>query len=213
MPDYATLQSDIAGFSSKQSTTAQIPTFIRLAEAYIGRDVRVIEMEIDANLVIPDTGLLKLPTGFLGFRAVALDNAGSLSIDPTLNYMTPDQFNELKLGRQTFSGLVRDNYYTLTAANIKIQPVPGPGLTTTLVTTYTGRFAELTDTNTTNWLLDNHYDIYLYASLLHAWVFSMDEAELLKYERLYTKGVEGLTVSENRKRRAGPHIRRPREAP
>lgn len=44
MTTYATLKSDIAGWLLRDDLTAAIPSFIRLAEAAIRRDVRIRQM-------------------------------------------------------------------------------------------------------------------------------------------------------------------------
>lgn len=54
-----------------------------------------------------------------------------------------------------------------------------------------------------NWILTNTPNIYLYASLLEAAIFSMDDNDAGKYHQLYTGACAGLNASEKRARFSG----------
>ncbi len=214
MTTYAVLQADVASWSAKSNLTAQIPTFIRLAEARVARKVRALEMQVnDPALVIPDTGSVALPTGFLGFRSVAISVSAGLTSSPEINYVPPDVFHELQISSNQIRGIETDSYFTIESSNLLVSPAPGTGTTIELNVTYWQRFAELTALNTTNWLLTNHFDIYLHATLAELYNFLMDTEQELKYRGLYNDAVDELHTSERRKQRSGPHIRRPRFAP
>ncbi len=214
MTDFATLSADVAGFSARSDLGAQIPTFIRLAEARIAREIRVFEMQTHFTAVIDDTGRLTLPTDFLGFRHVAVAITSGISENGEATYLPPDVFFETLENAGSVVGFVPDNYYTLESGDILIQPVPGPGLSVSLNTAYWQRFAPLDGTtNLTNWLLTNHFDIYLTAVLAELASFEMDVEEEGKQDSKFRDKVKMLHQSERRKQRSGPYIRRPRFAP
>lgn len=214
MTTYATLQADVALWSAKSNLTAQIPTFIRLAEARIARKVRALEMQQNTTLVVPDTGSIALPTGYLGFRSVAIEVSTGLQSTPEINYLPPDVFHELVISSNQIRGIETDSYFTIEGGNILVSPAPGTGTTISLNVTYWQRFPELDGVIvTTNFLLTNHFDIYLHATLAELWNFLQDEMQEAKYRALYKDCVDELHTSERRKQRSGPHIRRPRFAP
>jgi len=213
MTDYATLQAEVAAWSAKKDLTAVIPSFIRIAEAHIARRVRVLQMQFNTQLVVPDTGSLALPAGFLGFRSVAIEVAEGLRQTPEINYLAPDVFHELVISSNQIRGIETDSYYTLEGNNILVSPEPGTGTTLTLNATYWKRFDALSDTNTTNWLLTNHFDVYLYATLAELWRYRMDIDQEQISRAIYQQAVNDLHTSERRKARSGPNIRHARFAP
>ncbi|MNN98291.1 hypothetical protein D3C81_2176490 [compost metagenome] len=58
--------------------------------------------------------------------------------------------------------------------------------------TYRQRIPTLSVSNTTNWLLTNWPNAYLYASLLAATPFIMNDARLPVWGQLYTQAIEGI---------------------
>lgn len=210
MTTYATLQTDVAAWLARTDLTAQIPSFIRLCENEIRRVVRVLEMQVDATLTIPDTGQLALPADFLGFRHVA----GSGVPDAEINYVSPDRFHELRINRSAFSGVIPKSFYTIESGNIILQPAPGSGETVDLDTSYFQAFPILTAPTDTNWLLTNHFDIYLYGSIRAAYEFIRNRELEDHYHTKFALMVKELHRSENRKMRSGgPKERRSVFAP
>lgn len=202
MTDYSTLQADVALWSARSDLTAQLPSFIRLAEAEIGRTVRVLEMETDITLnVAGAANSVALPTGFLGFRHVFVANANQ----PKAVYISPDQFHEInnrpKDGfRELLDGALN---YTIEANLVKVDKPRGANDPIELNTTYFKRFDALTDTNTTHALIQAHYDLYLFMTLAKLWAFVMDTEEEQKYLRRYETVVDQIEATEIKRRRSG----------
>jgi hypothetical protein len=70
---YSELQGHIADFLNRQDLTAAIPTFIRLAEARLGRKLATPERETVANLSTVDgTQTVSLPTDYEYTRQLKL---------------------------------------------------------------------------------------------------------------------------------------------
>ena len=211
MTTYSTLQADVALWSARTGLTAEIPSFIRLAEAEIGRTVRTMEMETDIVLNVAGTAnSVALPTGFLGFRHVFVRNARQ----PKAVYLSPDQFHEVnnrpKDGfRELLDGALN---YTVEANLMRVDKPRGADDPIELDTTYFKQFDALSDTNTTHTLIQKHYDLYLWATLAQLWAFVMDAEEeqksLTRYENIVDQ-IEGAEIK--RRRSGGPKRVRPPE--
>lgn len=70
---------------------------------------------------------------------------------------------------------------------------------------YYKKFAALS--SAVNWILTNVPNIYLYASLLEAAIFSLDDNDAAKYHALYSAACSGLNASEKRARFSGGPLR------
>ena len=62
------------------------------------------------------------------------------------------------------------------------------------------RFPALVNPTDTNWLLTNHYDIYLYAALRAASEYIQEDTLEDRYQAKYDRAIEQQNRHENRKR-------------
>lgn len=209
MTDYSTLQSDIADWSARDDLTASIPSFIRIAENMINREIRVMEMETAATLSVLSSNnyAADLPDGFLGFRSLY----NTAARNPRMVYVEPDRFHVVDNSpNDAFSDLRSgETPYTIENNQIKIDAAPGATATVTLQASYFKRLTALSDSNTTNAVLQAHFDLYLYGSLIALWDF-VDEIELeAKYTQKFDRVVAAIDqVEKKRRKAAGPNIRR-----
>lgn len=210
MTDYLTLQSDIAAWTARDDLAVPSAGFIRMAEAEINRRVKVLEQETDAALVANSGNSFSpsLPAGFLGFRRIHNSGPNALTV-----YTTPTVFHGLATApADAFAAVLGDASMVYTIESNKLKVFAGAGGDPiTLYVTYWQRFPALTSSapNDTNWLLTNHYDIYLYAALAAAWDF-IDETEMVaRYSARLDKAIGQLELQETQKLMpAGPLIRR-----
>lgn len=161
---YEELVSAIATWLSRTDQTANIPTFIRTAEARINRDLRVREMITRATASI-DVEFSELPLDFLAPRSAQID-------DRVLDYMTPDDLLKVRFGGPTHA-------YTVLGSHLQFAPVPVSSETVQL--TYYQRLTPIGE-NVTNWLLRNHPDAYLYGALCEAAIVTRDDTLLAMAE-------------------------------
>lgn len=202
MTDFSTLKADLADWAAKTTLTAKIPSFIRIAEAMINRDVRVLEMESDVTLTITSANNYEedLPTGFLGFKSL-YNSSGST---PDMVYIPPDKFKRLKNSPSSTFQELRDGStaYTIESNKLKIFVSTGATADVTIEAVYFQRLTALSDANPTNDLLTNHYDLYLYAALTSLWDYD-DELEMeAKYTKKYDRVVASIGNTEIMRRRA-----------
>ena len=82
--------------------------------------------------------------------------------------------------------------YTILGDNFRFAPIPSSAYTGTL--NYYAKFAALSDSNTSNYILASHPAIYLYGSLYHAANFlgGIDPQRLQQWQAMYTTAMERL---------------------
>lgn len=195
MTTYAVLQSDIESWLIDDDVTNMAPTFIRLAEASIRRDVRCRAMETTATLSIV-AGSASVPSGFIEARRLILDNATSWALD----YMPPDAL---------YSGSI----YNDTASQAAVYTIEGdsiifrPSTTESAKLLYIKAFDALSAPTDTNWLLTNAYDVYLYGALIHSAPYIKDDARAMVWSEGYQRAVRGVNTTDNRGRASGSALR------
>ena len=154
---YSELQAAVADWLNRTDLTSAITDFISLAEAEFQRTIRHRKMITRSDATI-DSEYSATPADW--YQSVSL----VLKTDPVhpLEYVTNEAMNELK---SSSSATGKPNYYTHVGTEIQVFPAPdGTGYTGELV--YYGKIDPLTDSNTSNWLLDIAPDIYLYGTLV-----------------------------------------------
>ena len=82
---------------------------------------------------------------------------------------------------------------------ILVAPTPSAALRIEM--TYSRRLAELSSTNTTNWLTENAQDLLLYACLMEASTFTKSREDYVIYSDRYKQAVESINNQARRRRR------------
>jgi hypothetical protein len=181
--NYTELQASVASWLNRGDLAASIPDFITLAESQLSRDLKARSMEAKVTLsTVVGTKTVALPTDMLEMRRLQV--AGTYN--QTLSYRSPDElsidFSDNSSGQPVV--------FTVIGANAELAPIPDAVYSLEL--TYQQRIPALTVSSTTNWLLTSWPDAYLWASLLAATPFIMNDARLPVWEALYTKAVNGI---------------------
>lgn len=210
--DYASLQADAVAWAVRPELAALAPSFIALAEAGIGRKIRMLEQETDATLTAsaPDY-TAALPAGFLGFKHVFVTNA----TNPRTTYCPPTKFHELNnLPNDAFNAIRGDaaTIYTIESNKLKVFKNSPSGDPIMFDVSYIKRFDALSVTNTSNVLLQNHYDLYLWGTLVQLWDYLDDTEQVAKYQARFDRVAGEIEDQEVRKRMpSGPLVARPPE--
>lgn len=159
---YANLKTELASWTNRGDLTTPIDTFIDLFEAWANRGLRVRQMEAEANA--PASEYLELPADFLEMRDI------QFQANPRrqLQYVTP-QYADI-YDSSGASGTPA--FYTLVGNQIRL--VPAPDSTTNVRISYWQAIPALSGSQTTNWLLRDYPDVYLYGSLIHARMYIHD---------------------------------------
>ena len=197
---FSQLKTSIGDWLNRSDLTSVIPDFITLAEAEFNRTLRTRQMIVRANAVI-DAEYTQLPNDFL-----QMENMIILTTTPTkLEFLSDEQADDIFT--RYFSATGTPRYYTIIGETLRFVPAPSGEFTVQM--TYYKEVPALSDSNTTNWILGNHPDLYLYGSLLQTAPYLQDDARIATWAGLYAKGMEQLAASEARSNYSGttPRVR------
>jgi hypothetical protein len=191
---YSDLKTAIAGYLARSDLTAQIPDFIRLAELRLRRDLRIRQMlKSVTTATVAGDGTVELPSDFLEVRDfVVIGNP----VQP-LNYSSPSAFN-----RNTRSWEIgKPLDYTILANDFQLAPVPDAVYTVKML--YFASPTFLGDSNTSNVFLANTPDALLYAALLEASPYLMDDARINTWGSLFDRAMSSITRSDQQGQYSG----------
>ena len=200
MTTYATLKSDCADWLNRTDLTTAIPSFVRLCEATIRRDVRVRAMDTTADITIT-SGAASLPTGFIEARRLILDNTTAWNLD----YVTPEVLYSSEVYNESGTSVC----YTIEGESLVFRPLASE----TAKMLYIKAFTALSGETDTNWLLTNAYDVYLYGTLLHAAPYVKEDARVATWAQLYSQAVQQVNKQDNLSRFSGSALKSMGEIP
>lgn len=199
LTDYAGLQASVANFLMRGDLTAAIPDFIALAEAQMNRRLRVRRMITRLPAFSIDAEYVNLPADFAGPITFKLTSNRDV-----LDCIAPDAIAERKFemgGVQSPPGA-----YCVNGDQFEFDAAPVDPYGAQLV--YYARIPALSDVNTTNWLLANHPDAYLYGALMQSAPYLQEDERLSTWAQLFTAvlaDIETLDKRESFGARLTPH--------
>lgn len=189
--DYQSLQDAVAGTlhrSDDADITANVPLWIQMAEADLNDRLLLRNMEQEDTLAsVADQNYVALPSGYVSPIALWLVvDSERIELSPALPQELP-----------YYSTSGQPRRWSIDGANIRfdcpadaVYSVPFRYL----------KSSSLSATNTTNALLLKRPDLYLYAAMWQACLFTEDDNGALKWFGLYEKAIEHLKNAENRSR-------------
>ena len=195
---YAELQTSVADFLNRDDLTSIIPTFIRLAEARVDRDLRHWRQE-QRETIFLETQYVALPETFLQPIRLQIMTGPTGEVAP----ISTAQMLQLRGDRSDLVG--QPTNYAITAGQIELYPTPDDTYEGSIV--YYGRIPALSVSNTTNWLLTEAPDAYLYGSLIHAAPYLKDDARLVVWESLFKQSLDMLNSSSEDAKWGGSGLR------
>ena len=191
---YSDLKTSIANYLARSDLTTQIPDFITFAENRLRRELRVRQMlkSVTTSSVSGDS-TVEVPSDFLEIRDfVALTNP----ITP-LSYSSPSILSNDPVASQV--GVPKS--YTILANEFLLAPVPDGVYTLRLL--YYAAPAYLSSSNTSNVFLNIAPDALLYASLLEAEPYLMNDARINTWGSMYDRAITTLTKSDENTQYSG----------
>ena len=196
---YAQLKTAVANWLDRSDLTDRIPEFITLAEARFNRELRIRDMETVSTAIstVAGTREYSLPTGFVQMKEF------HLSTDPLtpLAYITPEMMTRLWAG----SAQAKPQVFTIIADKVRLGPGPDAVYTTSML--YYKTFTALSDSATTNDMLTNNPDVYLYGTLLEAEPFIMNDQRIPVWLGAFDKAVASIQNQDNKDRHSGSNLR------
>lgn len=181
--DYASLQAAIINWLHRSDLSTVAPDFISLAEGRMSADLDARSMELRTNLTATaGNAYITLPSDMLEMKRLILVT------DPVipLRYEAPDQLT----ADYPTSQVGKPAIFAVIGAQIQLAPIPDTAYTLEL--TYQQRIPSLSNTNTTNWLLTNFPNCYLWAALCEAQPFIMNDARIPVFQAKYQEAVAAI---------------------
>ncbi|TFH81806.1 phage adaptor protein [Pseudomonas kribbensis] len=181
--NYSELQASVASWLNRNDLSSNIPDFITLAEAQLSTDLKTRSMEAKVTLsTVAGTKTVALPTDMLEMRRIQVVG----TYNQPLSYRSPD---ELSIDYAA-NGSGQPVVFTVVGGNVELAPIPDAVYSLEL--TYQQRIPALSDASQTNWLLTTWPNAYLYAALLAATPFIMNDERLPVWASLYEKAKESI---------------------
>ena len=191
---YDELKASIADFLNRDDLTAVIPDFITLAETVMNREVRHWRMEKRATASL-DTQYTALPPDFLEPIRMSLSTADT----NTLEMVNAFQISSLR--EKNLNTIGRPINFAILDGSIEVFPTPDA--TYTLEILYYKEIDKLGSGRTTNWLLENFPDAYLYGSLVHSAPYLQEDTRANTWAALYQKAINDINIESERSKTSG----------
>ncbi|TBN49179.1 hypothetical protein [Pseudomonas sp. BGI-2] len=181
--NYSELQASVASWLNRGDLTANITDFITLAEAQLNTDLKARAMDAKTTLpTVVGVSTVALPSDMLGMRRLQVVG----TYNQPLSYRSPDELS-IDFAANTSGQPV---VFTVVGGNAELAPIPDAVYSLEL--TYQQKIPALSVAAPTNWLLTNWPNAYLYAALLAATPFIMNDARLPVWGQLYAQAVDGI---------------------
>lgn len=197
LANYSDLIASLPNWTKRADLASLYPDFVTLAEARIGRDVRVQAQIVTATLTTTSgTRGVTLPTDFLEAQSVTVSSVSPVA---TLAAVVPEYLNrrypdDYQAGQPVL--------YSISGTSLLLGPTPDAAYDIAL--TYYARFDGL-EANSTNWLMTNHPGIYLSAVMAEASIYTMEDAGM--WNAKYQGEVSALHQSDDESKRSGSAMR------
>jgi hypothetical protein len=197
---YAQLKSSIADYLNRDDLTAVIPTFISLAEAQMDREVRHYRMIERVSGQI-DSRYSQIPNGWV--ETVRFNIATGEGAETRLELTSLDDMSQLRENGDDIAG--KPTHYALVGETFELFPTPDQEYEIQLV--YYERIPKLSDTNTSNWLLEIAPDAYLHGALMQSAPYLKDDARMQVWASMYSMALSEVNLDNERARFSGSGVR------
>lgn len=191
---YSGLVTSVANWLNRTDlSTTEIPEAIALAERRFQRLVFCPEREVNTTLTAT-AATVALPSDFWGMKSVYADLATKI----VLQQVTREQLDALF--PSTTTGNV--SYFAIEGENMLLGPTPSDS--TDLIMTYYQTIPALNSSDTTNWLLTDHPDLYMWGALAELHVLLRDTEGMQIFEAKMRNVLDDVNRSGRDRHFAGP---------
>lgn len=194
---YDELKTAIADFLNRDDLVSVIPTFISLAEAQMQREVRHYKMMQRSTAPI-DSRYTGVPGDWLETVRFHVTGDYSYRIENT----SMDDMLQLRAANPVAG---RPTHYSHIGDQLEVYPTPDQSYTSELL--YYEKIPVLSSENTTNWLLQDAPDAYLYGALLQSAPYLRDDSRMQVWTALYAGAVASLNAQSERARYSSTGMR------
>ena len=191
---YTDLKTSVANYLGRSDLTSIIPDFISFAEIRMAREIRTRQMLSSATSAFTaGDAKVALPSDFLQIRDLYVQGNPRFPV----SYLSPSAFT--RNARADESG--KPVFYTTLAAEFMFAPIPDSDYTLEIL--YYAKPTVLSDSNASNVFLANYADALLYASLLEAEPYLMNDPRIQTWGDLYGRAVKNIVESDEESEYSG----------
>ena len=191
---YAELKTNIADFLNRDDLASVSSTFVSLAEADLNRQIRHWRQEKRSTASI-DTQYSAIPADMLEVIRFYITSGDTRPLE----LISQAEMLDRKFRNLNTSG--QPAYYAVTAGELEVYPVPDGTYTSELY--YFGKTDALSDSNTSNWILEHYPDAYLYGSLIHSAPYLKDDARIQVWAALYQSAIDSINQASEKAKFGG----------
>lgn len=191
---YAELKTNIADFLNRDDLASISSTFISLAEDDLNLRLRHWRQEKRSTAEI-DTQYSAIPADMLEIIRFYITSGDTRPLE----LISQAEMLDRKFRNLNTSG--QPAYYAVTAGEIEVYPVPDGTYTSELY--YYSRIPALSDSNTSNWVLDYYSSAYLYGSLIHSAPYLKDDARIQVWAALYQSAIDAINAESEKAKFGG----------
>lgn len=173
--NFGTLKTAIADTLNRDDLTVVIPHFVAYAHAGFNRKLRSHRQITRASLTL-DAQFEALPTDWLETIRITMD-ANPIRV---LTQISMDDLTQYRTASDNATNA--PVYFAHVGTDIELYPTPSTSYTGQI--TYYAEIPALVNNADTNWIIDNHPDLYLYGSLVHSAPYLKDDARLSVWSAL-----------------------------
>ena len=174
--NYTELQSAVVNYFKRGDIAAKIPAWIVLAEAFMFRELDISSLEVKTTGTT-SSGLIPLPSDCQSVIRLTVTVDGT---EKPLDYIA-------FTGEMADSGGYPDGY-SIQGGSIRIHPDTGDGTAYALY--YVPRVVALSSSVSTNWILANSPDLYLYATALQGAAELKNDTETARLDPYVSRMME-----------------------
>jgi hypothetical protein len=172
---FSELSTAVANYLARSDLTDQIPDFIRFAELRLRRELRIRQMlKSVTTTTTSGDGTVEIPSDFLEARDFYVTG----NPPQPLTYLSPSVF-------------IRN-----TDSHVRGKPLNYTILATEFQLLYYSAPTFLSSTNSSNAFMANSPDALLYAALLEAEPYIMNDARIQTWATMYQRAIDTLVRSD-----------------
>lgn len=193
---WAQLQTSVAAWLNRADLTSQIQEFIAFAERRFNRIIIVPEREAIATSSL--TGeTLAVPADFWQLRSMYIDADPRVPLQQVSPSTLRSEYPWQTTGKPQVFAIIDEQFVF----------GPAPDGTYSVKIDYYATIPALGASQSTNWLLTNHPDIYLYGTLLQAEAYLWNDDRLGVWKAALDEAIAELMESGRRKHTSASPMR------
>lgn len=186
--NYTSFVAVVENYLARTDLSAQIPDFINLAQQRMTRDLRTRPMlKVSTTTANSADGTVELPTDFLEMRELHFQGNPEI----VLQYQTPDLFFRNLLTNTGATPV----YYTLLSNELQFAPVPSSDLTLQML--YYAQPTFISPSTASNLYLANYPDALLYATLVEAEPYLMNDSRIQTWANMYDRAIGNIMRNDD----------------